>query len=122
MEAHSVSRQPRPRQAQLVDAAGYDAVRQRQGVDDELHGHCGRVQAAGDELLEECRLRGRLVHVERLPVEEREVVGLIYYHGWTQQQVAELLGVSERTVRRHWVSAVARLSTGLGGLFPGADD
>src|SRR5262249_8162384 len=28
--------------------------------------------------------------VERLPVHEREVVGLVFYHDWTQAQVAEL--------------------------------
>jgi RNA polymerase sigma factor (sigma-70 family) len=47
--------------------------------------------------------------VERLPVEEREVVGLIYYHGWTQAEVAELFQVNERTVRRRWESALAKL-------------
>jgi RNA polymerase sigma-70 factor (ECF subfamily) len=47
--------------------------------------------------------------VEKLPVEEREVVGLIYYHGWTQNQVAELFQVTERTVRRRWDSALSKL-------------
>ena len=53
--------------------------------------------------------------VERLPVEEREVVGLVFYHGWTQAQVAELLQISERTVRRHWKSALAKLYAALRG-------
>ena len=47
--------------------------------------------------------------VENLPAEEREVVGLIFYHGWTQADVAELFGVSERTVRRRWESALVKL-------------
>jgi RNA polymerase sigma-70 factor (ECF subfamily) len=47
--------------------------------------------------------------VEMLPVQEREVVGLVYYHGWTQAQVAELFQVNVRTVRRWWESALARL-------------
>jgi RNA polymerase sigma-70 factor (ECF subfamily) len=47
--------------------------------------------------------------VEQLPAEEREVVGLMFYHDWTQGQVAELFGVSERTVRRWWVSAQMKL-------------
>ena len=47
--------------------------------------------------------------VERLPVEQREVVGLIYYHGWTQAEVAEHLGVSKRTVQRHWAAAMLKL-------------
>jgi RNA polymerase sigma factor (sigma-70 family) len=48
-------------------------------------------------------------HVERLPVEEREVVSLIYYHGWTQAEVADLFQVTERTVRRRWESALGKL-------------
>jgi RNA polymerase sigma-70 factor (ECF subfamily) len=47
--------------------------------------------------------------VAGLPVEQREVVGLIYYHGWTQAEVAEHLGVSKRTVQRHWAAAMLTL-------------
>jgi RNA polymerase sigma factor (sigma-70 family) len=47
--------------------------------------------------------------VERLPVEEREVVALIYYHGWTQAEVAELFQVTVRTVQRRWQSALLKL-------------
>jgi RNA polymerase sigma factor (sigma-70 family) len=42
--------------------------------------------------------------VEKLPVEEREVVGLIFYHDWGQAEVAELFGVTVRTVQRRWGS------------------
>jgi RNA polymerase sigma factor (sigma-70 family) len=47
--------------------------------------------------------------VEQLPCVQREVVGLIFYHGWKQAQVAQLFGVSERTVRRWWEAAITRL-------------
>jgi DNA-directed RNA polymerase specialized sigma24 family protein len=47
--------------------------------------------------------------VEQLPDEDREVVGLIFYHGWTQVQAAAFLGIGERTVRRRWQAAMARL-------------
>jgi RNA polymerase sigma-70 factor (ECF subfamily) len=47
--------------------------------------------------------------VEQLPAEEREVVGLIFYHGWTQAQVAELFQINVRTVRRRWESALQKL-------------
>jgi RNA polymerase sigma factor (sigma-70 family) len=47
--------------------------------------------------------------VARLPAQEREVVGLIYYHGWTQAQVAELFQVNVRTVRRWWEAALVEL-------------
>jgi RNA polymerase sigma-70 factor (ECF subfamily) len=47
--------------------------------------------------------------VELLPPEEREVMGLIYYHGWSHAEVAELFGVSTKTVQRRWDSALLRL-------------
>jgi RNA polymerase sigma factor (sigma-70 family) len=59
--------------------------------------------------------------VEKLPVEEREVVGLIFYHDWGQAEVAELFGVTVRTVQRRWASALMRLHRLLGesdAFFP----
>ena len=47
--------------------------------------------------------------VERLPVEQREVVSLIYYHGWPQAEVAGHLHMSKRTVQRHWSAAMLKL-------------
>ena len=47
--------------------------------------------------------------VDELPIEEREVVGLVFYHGWTQVRIAELFKVDERTIRRRWSSACERL-------------
>jgi RNA polymerase sigma-70 factor (ECF subfamily) len=66
--------------------------------------------------------RWRAFHeaVDRLPAEEREVVGLIFYHDWTQAQVGGLLQVSARTVRRLWRSACGKLAAELGGELPHA--
>lgn len=47
--------------------------------------------------------------VEGLAEEEREVVGLLFYHGLKQAEAAELLQVSERTVRSRWAAALRRL-------------
>jgi RNA polymerase sigma-70 factor (ECF subfamily) len=47
--------------------------------------------------------------VDRLPAEEREVVSLVFYHGWTQAEVAEQLGVTVRTVQRRWQAALLTL-------------
>ena len=60
--------------------------------------------------------------VEKLPVLEREIVGLTFYHGWTQTQIAELLAVDERTVRRRWRAAYLKLSDTLGGKLPDAGE
>ena len=41
-------------------------------------------------------------YVEKLPDDLREVFDLIVYQGLAQTEVAELLGVSKRTVKRRW--------------------
>src|SRR5262249_14840743 len=58
--------------------------------------------------------------VDALPAEQREVVGLLFYHGWSQAEVAQLFGVTERTVRRWWRAALQRLQQWLHppGLIP----
>jgi RNA polymerase sigma-70 factor (ECF subfamily) len=57
--------------------------------------------------------------VEELPLEDREVFSLAFYHAWTQQQIADLLGVNERTIRRRWQAACLELNRRLGGQLPG---
>jgi RNA polymerase sigma-70 factor (ECF subfamily) len=61
--------------------------------------------------------RWRAFHeaVETLPIEQREVFGLHYYHGWAQAAIAELFGKDERTIRRYWKAACAELKTRLQG-------
>ncbi|MFO0969611.1 MAG: sigma-70 family RNA polymerase sigma factor [Gemmataceae bacterium] len=67
-------------------------------------------EAEKDETPDELEKWGRFHQaVEDLPVEEREVVGLLFYHGWTQQEVADLFVESERTIRRRWRDARVRL-------------
>jgi len=56
--------------------------------------------------------------VERLAPAQREVFGLTFYHGWTQPEIAELLAVSDRQVRRLWRQACLRLNEMLGGDLP----
>lgn len=56
--------------------------------------------------------------VEELPVDEREVFSLAFYHGWTQAQIAALHGVHERTIRRRWQAACIQLSRLVGGHLP----
>lgn len=56
--------------------------------------------------------------VEQLPNGEREVLSLTFYHDWTQAQIAELLGIDERTVRRRWRSACLLLRHAFQGQWP----
>jgi RNA polymerase sigma factor (sigma-70 family) len=53
--------------------------------------------------------------VERLPAEEREVFGLLWYRGMTHAQAAEALGVATKTVQRRWASARLLLQDALDG-------
>jgi DNA-directed RNA polymerase specialized sigma24 family protein len=46
------------------------------------------------------------------------VLGLVFYHGWTQAQIAELFQVDERTVRRRWQAACLRLNRLVGEKLP----
>ena len=47
--------------------------------------------------------------VEHLPAELRDVFSYRFYHDWPQTEIAELLGISDRQVRRLWVEACLRL-------------
>jgi RNA polymerase sigma-70 factor (ECF subfamily) len=72
-------------------------------------------QADGADLELWCRFHSA---VDQLPAEEREVMGLVFYHGWTQAQIAELFQVDERTIRRRWQSACLQLNQLLGEKLP----
>ena len=53
--------------------------------------------------------------VEKLPDEEREVFGLLWDDGLTQEEAAAVLGISLRTVKRRWASARLKLRRGWDG-------
>jgi RNA polymerase sigma factor (sigma-70 family) len=53
-----------------------------------------------------------------LPDEEREVFDLLWYQGLNQAMAAELLGVSERTIKRRWQAARLHLHEALHGEMP----
>lgn len=57
--------------------------------------------------------------VGRLPEDEQQVFGLIWYTGLSQTEVAEELDISLKTVGRRWCSARLRLARALRGeLLP----
>ena len=58
--------------------------------------------------------------VGRLPDAEREVFELIWYQGMTQQQVARILHVCVRTVRKRWNAARLAVHDALDGRLPGS--
>jgi RNA polymerase sigma factor (sigma-70 family) len=56
--------------------------------------------------------------VDRLPESEREVFSLLWYQGLSQNEAAEVLGVSLRTVKRRWQTARLLLYQSLHGDGP----
>jgi RNA polymerase sigma-70 factor (ECF subfamily) len=54
-------------------------------------------------------------HVEALPDEEREVFSLTWYEGLSQGEIANVLGIAIRTVKRRWQSARCLLGKALQG-------
>jgi RNA polymerase sigma factor (sigma-70 family) len=55
---------------------------------------------------------------ELLPRDEREVFDLVWYQGLSQQDIARLLEISVRTVKRRWHSARILLHEALQGFRP----
>ena len=56
--------------------------------------------------------------VKELTPDDHEVFCFIFYHGWKPAQVAELLQVSDRHVRRLWSKACLKLNRAVGGTVP----
>jgi RNA polymerase sigma-70 factor (ECF subfamily) len=56
--------------------------------------------------------------VQELPGESKEVFDLLWYQGLSQAETAEILGVSERTVKRRWQAARLMLHDAMHGFSP----
>lgn len=70
--------------------------------------------SSGEEGSELDRWEAFHAAVERLPDAEREVFRLVWYFGCDQRQVAETLGCSTRTVKRHWQAAREAVAAAVG--------
>jgi RNA polymerase sigma-70 factor (ECF subfamily) len=57
--------------------------------------------------------------IDDLPEDEREVFGLVHVQGLMQGEVAEVLGVSIRTVQRRLNRSLVLLAKQLDDLRPG---
>ncbi len=60
--------------------------------------------------------------VAQLPEDEREVVDLLFYEGVSQEEAAQLLDCSVRTIRRRYHDAKVRVYKGLTGGSPTPGD
>ncbi|HEX6708577.1 MAG TPA: ECF-type sigma factor [Albitalea sp.] len=68
--------------------------------------------SASAELL---RVNDALLELETLDPDLVQVVEMRYFGGYSEQEIAEMQGVTERTVRRRWDKARAWLYVALGG-------
>ncbi len=60
-----------------------------------------------------------LIRLESLSPRLVQVVNCLWFAGYTEAETAEILGVTDRTVRRDWVKARAWLYNELAGTAPG---
>jgi RNA polymerase sigma factor (sigma-70 family) len=74
---------------------------------------------SGDDPSQFAEWREMQQQVDRLPEEERELVGLLYYQGLSQAEAAVLLNVSVRTLQRRWQSTLLNLHDLLSGDWLG---
>jgi RNA polymerase sigma factor (sigma-70 family) len=56
--------------------------------------------------------------VGRLPDPDRELIELGFYQGLSKGEIAKLIGVDERTVRRRWRGATRKIADELGDDIP----
>jgi len=94
-----------------------DSVRERLaerrggGAEHATLGEAVHVADAGGELI---RVAEALQELEAVDAELAELVEMRYFGGYSEAEVAELLGVAERTVRRRWDKARSWLFVALG--------
>jgi RNA polymerase sigma factor (TIGR02999 family) len=67
---------------------------------------------ASEELI---RVNDALLELETLDPELVQVVEMRYFGGYSEQEIADFQGVTERTIRRRWDKARAWLYVALGG-------
>jgi len=101
----------------IIDAAREQLALRRGGGAEHLTlgaGEAALVADSGssDELL---RVNDALLELETLDPELVQVVEMRYFGGYSEQEIAEVQGVTERTVRRRWDKARAWLFVALGG-------
>lgn len=79
----------------------------------------GKQIAAGGGDAELVALDGALERLGKMDERARQIVEYRFFVGLSEQEIAELLNLSERTVRREWVKARAWLHKELNGTNPG---
>ena len=96
------------------------AERRGGGAEHETLGAVAEIRAATTTSEELIAVGDALKKMEAVDPELAEQVEMIYFGGYTESEVADLHGISERTVRRRWQKARVWLFTALDtGASPG---
>lgn len=104
----------------LVDHARLQLAGQRGGRADHVALDAGMVeQLSGPQSL--VGLDDALLSLERMDSRKSRIVELRVFGGFTNQEAAEALGISERTIIREWQFAKAWLARELNYAVPEAD-
>ena len=101
----------------LVHRRAVDLVRRQarfKALPDQLELMDPRAESAGDDLALRAARREIRAALETLSRAEREVLGLAYWGGLTQAEIAAALGIPHGTVKSRTFSALARLREALG--------
>src|SRR5205823_46300 len=100
----------------IIDAAReFRAERRGGGAEHVTLGGDDALQVADTGASEELlRINDALLELETLDPELVQVVEMRYFGGYSEQEIAEMQGVTERTVRRRWDKARAWLYVALG--------
>jgi RNA polymerase sigma-70 factor (ECF subfamily) len=101
---HGRGKQRRNRPTSLSSGSD-DGEGRAQGID---------VPVGGEENERSSLALDMLDAIETLPDEEREAVDLLFFQSLTQIEAAEVVGVSEDTIKRRWSRARIRLAKYLG--------
>lgn len=111
---------------ELIDLSRHYYGPQGIGANYATDDHTGREPSPGNEkpdptddpatLTEWTELHER---VRELPEEQRETFDLLYYHGLSQPEAAEVLGISLRTLKRRWRDTRRSVFAAYHGTRPG---
>lgn len=92
--------------------------RTRQRLLNTRQSDCAAAPAAPDEVLEQEHLSERVQRaIQELPERRREVFSLAYLQGFSYAEVAEIMGISPKTVHNQMSAALSQLREALRPLI-----
>jgi RNA polymerase sigma factor (TIGR02999 family) len=114
-KAHFLALSARAMRRALVDHARRKRTDKRQHDKVTL---MTQIHGGGVEQLELDRLDKALIRLQAIDAERAEIVELRYFGGMSLEEVAEVMGMSDSTVKRHWRVARAWLADAMGSIDP----